>query len=411
MSAPGCRSCGTQLGTVFADLGMAPLANAFLGPADLNRMEPFYPLKAYVCGACFLVQLEQYATPERIFGDYAYFSSYSDTWVEHCRRFADDAIRRYRLGPESSVIEVASNDGCLLQHFKRAGMQVLGIEPAANVAKAAEARGIRTLVEFLGQSSACAMAGRGIRADLLVANNVLAHVPDLNDFIAGLALLLRPEGVLTMEFPHLHRLIEGGQFDTIYHEHFSYFSLRAAACVLGRHGLEVFDAEEIPTHGGSLRVHAAHSVAARTRVTAAPAGIVAREAAAGLDRLATYAAFEGGMRAAKRALLGFLIDVLDRGQSVVGYGAPAKGNTLLNYCGIRRDLLDYTVDRNPHKQGRYLPGTHIPIQAPERIAETKPDFVLVLPWNIRDEVVHQMGHIREWGGRFVVPIPRPEVLP
>ena len=409
MTAPACRACGAALTHVFADLGASPLANSFLSAEDLERMEPFYPLKAYVCAACLLVQLPAYQSAESIFREYAYFSSYSDSWLEHCRRFAEAAVARFGLGPHSLVVEVASNDGYLLQFFRRSGVRVLGIEPARNIARVAEERGIPTEVEFLGKETARALAHGGRRADLLVANNVLAHVPELNDFIAGLATLLAPGGVLTLEFPHLQHLVAQSQFDTIYHEHFSYFSLLSAAAALRRHGLEVFDVDEIPTHGGSLRVYAAHAAAARPR-SAAPGRVLEAEKAAGLGSLAGYASFDERMRAAKHELLAFLIRERQKGRTVVGYGAPAKGNTLLNYCGIRTDFIEYTVDRSPHKQGRYLPGSRIPIHPPERIRETRPDYVLILPWNLREEIVAQMAHIREWGGRFVVPIPRPEVL-
>lgn len=409
MTAPACRACGAALTHVFADLGASPLANSFLSAEDLERMEPFYPLKAYVCAACLLVQLPAYQSAESIFREYAYFSSYSDSWLEHCRRFAEAAVARFGLGPHSLVVEVASNDGYLLQFFRRSGVRVLGIEPARNIARVAEERGIPTEVEFLGKETARALAHGGRRADLLVANNVLAHVPDLNDFIAGLATLLAPGGVLTLEFPHLQHLVAQSQFDTIYHEHFSYFSLLSAAAALRRHGLEVFDVDEIPTHGGSLRVYAAHAAAARPR-SAAPGRVLEAEKAAGLGSLAGYASFDERMRAAKHELLAFLIRERRKGRTLVGYGAPAKGNTLLNYCGIRTDFIEYTVDRSPHKQGRFLPGSRIPIHPPERIRETRPDYVLILPWNLREEIVAQMAYIRDWGGRFVIPIPRPEVL-
>ena len=411
MTSSACRACGTALKHVFADLGNSPLSNAFLSADQLNRMEPYYPLRAYVCARCYLVQLDEFETPEKIFHEYAYFSSYSESWLAHARRFAESAITRFGLGRGSRVVEVASNDGYLLQYFKQAGIEVTGIEPAANVAAVAQERGIATLVEFLGEKTARRIAAGGVLADLLVGNNVFAHVPDVNDFVAGLAVLLKPGGTLTLEFPHLLRLMAESQFDTIYHEHFSYFSLMVAGSVLRRHGLEVVDVEELPTHGGSLRIHVVHAAAAGSRRTARPEELVARERAAGLDRVETYLAFDEQAKAAKRALLRFLIDAKDQGKSVVGYGAPAKGNTLLNYCGVRTDLIAYTVDRSPHKQGRYLPGTHIPIFAPERIAETKPDYVVILPWNIRDEVVAQMSCVRDWGGKFVVPIPRAEILP
>jgi SAM-dependent methyltransferase len=368
-------------------------------------------LKAYVCDSCLLVQLEAFETPANIFQEYAYFSSYSDSWLQHCRKFAESAMSGFGLRGDSLVIEVASNDGYLLQFFRQAGIPVLGIEPAANVAKMAEKRGIPTLVQFLGKQTALAIVERGHRADLLIGNNVFAHVPDLNDFIAGLAVLLKPEGVLSLEFPHLQKLIAECQFDTIYHEHFSYFSLLAASRALNRHGLEVFDVEQIPTHGGSLRVLAAHAAAARRRLTDRPARVLDDEAKAGLHSVTKYLSFDVQAQAAKRSLLRFLIEARENGQRVVGYGAPAKGNTLLNYCGIRRDLVDYTVDRNPYKQGRYLPGSRLPIFAPERIDETKPDYVLILPWNIREEIVSQLGRIRSWGGRFVTPVPRVQVFP
>jgi SAM-dependent methyltransferase len=407
---PSCRACGARLSRVFADLGTSPLSNAYLTQDELDKPEAFYPLKAYVCEDCFLVQLDSFETPERIFREYAYFSSYSDSWLDHCRRYAEMAIARFGLQAGSLVVEAASNDGYLLQFFVKAGIPVLGIEPAQNVARAAEERGVPTIVRFLGRQTASLIAGQGWRADLLIGNNVLAHVPDLNDFVAGLAMLLKPDGVLTLEFPHLQELIAQTQFDTIYHEHFSYFSLLCASRVLGRHGLVVFDVEQIPTHGGSLRLYAAHSDRARARMTDSPARLLAREKSAGLDRIATYASFEAKVGAVKRGLLRFLAEARERGQKVVGYGAPAKANTLLNYCGIGPDLLGYTVDRNPYKQGRYLPGSHIPVFAPGRIEETRPDYVLILPWNIRDEIVGQLGHIRKWGGRCVIPVPSVQVL-
>jgi len=410
MTALQCRSCGASLSQVVADLGSTPLSNAFLSEEQLGRREPSYPLKAYVCGHCFLVQLEAFEPPEKIFQEYAYFSSYSESWLEHCRRYARMAIERFGLGPQSQVVEIASNDGYLLQFFRDAGVPVLGVEPAQNVARVAVQRGVPTVVQFLGRATGAAMAGRGQRADLLIGNNVLAHVPDLNDFVAGRPALLKPQRVLTLEFPHVRELIAHSQFDTIYHEHFCYFSLLSASGALARHGLEVFDVERIPTHGGSLRVYAAHRAAAQKRLTAAPAELLAAERAGGLDDVATYGAFEARAREAKHALLRFLIEAREKGKRVAGYGAPAKGNTLLNYCGITRDLLEYTVDRNPYKQGRYLPGTHLPIFAPERIGETKPDYVLILPWNLREEIVAQLAYIRQWGGRFVVPIPSVEVI-
>jgi len=411
LSSSNCRFCDAPLTITFADLGMSPLSNAYLAKSELRTAESFYPLHAYVCGTCRLVQLEAFETPQRIFGDYAYFSSYSESWLDHARRFAEAACRRFSLDRDSVVIEAASNDGYLLQYFKAVGITVLGIEPAANVASAAQARNIPTLVRFMGSGLAEELVAEGRQADLLIANNVFAHVPDLHDFTAGLARLLKTEGTLTLEFPHLLQLIEGNQFDTIYHEHFSYFSFTTASRVLAHYGLVVYDVEELATHGGSLRVYASHASTANSRMTEAPARLLRKEREHGLDRLETYHAFAEGVRAAKRSLLRFLIDAKEQGKQVVGYGAPAKGNTLLNYCGVRDDLLTYTVDRNPHKQQRYLPGTHIPIYAPDRIGETRPDYLLVLPWNLIDEITTQMAHIRDWGGKFVVPIPHTRIIP
>jgi SAM-dependent methyltransferase len=405
MTEPVCRFCSTPLAATFCNLGLSPLSNAFVKPIDAGRMEAFYPLHARVCGNCFLVQLEEFESPEKIFSDYVYFSSYSDSWLMHCESYARIAIERFNLGSSSQVVEVASNDGYLLQYFQRAGIPVLGIEPAANVAEVAREKGIPSEVCFLGADTARALAQRGVRADLLAGNNVFAHVPDLNDFTEGLRILLAPEGVLTLEFPHLMRLIEERQFDTIYHEHYSYFSLLTATKVLAKHGLRVFDVDELPTHGGSLRVYVCHEGAALARMTARPDALIAREEAAGLTELATYVRFDDQVRATKRSLLRFLIEAREQGKCVVGYGAPAKGNTLLNYCGIRTDFIDYAVDRSPYKQGLLMPGTRIPVHAPSRILETRPDYLLILPWNLKDEIIEQMKTIRSWGGQFVVPIP------
>jgi SAM-dependent methyltransferase len=394
----------------FADLGVSPLANRFLTSAQLNQMEPFYPLHAYVCSDCLLVQLEEFESPEGIFTDYAYFASYSDSWVEHARVYTDMATERFRLGPSSRVVEIASNDGYLLQHFVAKGIPVLGIEPAANVAGAAIQKGVPTLVEFFGEALARRLAEGGTGADLVVGNNVLAHVPALNDFLAGMALLLRPGGTITMEFPHLLNLIEETQFDTIYHEHFSYFSLWTVEQAFARHGLQVFDVEELSTHGGSLRIYARHASDPTAPVSRRIEGLREREKSAGLDRLGSYLSFGNRVKETKRNLLKVLIDLKRARKTIVGYGAPAKGNTLLNYCGIGSDFLDYTVDRSPHKQGRFLPGTHIPVCSPDRLAETRPDYLLILPWNLTKEIVSQMTHIRSWGGRFVVPVPTVEVL-
>jgi SAM-dependent methyltransferase len=404
-----CRFCSARLEHTFVDLGMSPLSNAFLRVDQLETKEPLYPLHARVCGKCLLVQLQEFETPEQIFGDYAYFSSYSESWLAHARNYAAMAVKRFGLGQASLVIELASNDGYLLQFFKQAGVPVLGVEPARNVAAAAEKKGIATLSEFFGVALGDRLAAEGRKADLLVANNVLAHVPDLNDFVAGIARVLKREGAATLEFPHVLELIEHAEFDTIYHEHFSYFSFHTAEKVLAAHGLAVFDAEKLPTHGGSLRVYCGHAASGRA-VAPRVAALRERERAAGLHSLAAYSGFGRKAERVKQQLLTFLRDARKQGCSVVGYGAPAKGNTLLNYCGIRSDLLEYTVDRSPHKQGRFLPGTHIPIHAPERILETHPDYVLILPWNLKDEIVAQMSAIRGWGGRFVVPIPEPKVL-
>ena len=404
-----CRFCHTTLRHSVADLGSSPLANSYLRIEQLNRAEPFYPLHAYVCGECFLVQLGEFEQPSAIFSNYAYFSSVSETWVEHARRYAEAMTDRLGLGPGHQVVEVASNDGYLLQFFRQKGVRVLGIEPAANVARVAIERGIPTVVRFFGREAARRLAGEGVSADLFIGNNVLAHVPGLNDFVAGIREVLGPDGRATFEFPHLLRLMEETEFDTIYHEHFSYFSLQTVQRVFAGHGLAVVEVEELSTHGGSLRVHARRTENTGP-VDASVGRVLERERAAGLDRLQTYAAFEEAVRRVKRELLSFLIEAKRDGKSVVGYGAPAKGNTLLNYCGIRKDFLEYVVDRSPHKQGLFLPGTHLPIHPPERIAETRPDYVLILPWNLRDEIVSQMGHVREWGGRFVTPIPSVRVL-
>jgi SAM-dependent methyltransferase len=410
MNEGNCRFCATPLKHTFVDLGMSPFSNAYLGAKKLHRMEPFYPLHVFVCKSCFLVQLEEFESPQRIFSDYAYFSSYSDSWVEHMRRYALAMIERLGLDSASHVVEIASNDGYLLRHFKEREIPVLGVEPAANVAAVAQQADIPTRVMFFGKESATALAGEHLHADLLVGNNVLAHVPDINDFVAGLKILLKPNGVVTMEFPHLLRLMEGNQFDTIYHEHFSYFSLLSVERIFAAHGLVLFDVDELPTHGGSLRIYARHAEDSTKPVAAAVHGLRERERQAGLDGLAAYADFAEAVKETKRSLLDFLISAKRAGKSVVGYGAPAKGNTLLNYCGIRSDFIDYTVDRSPHKQGLFLPGTHIPVCHPDKIRETRPDYLLILPWNLRGEVMGQMADIRQWGGKFVVPIPRVEVL-
>lgn len=409
MTVAPCRFCGTAMDTVFADLGMSPLANSYLSADDINRMEPHYPLRALVCGECFLVQLEEFETPDAIFSDYAYFSSYSSSWLDHSERYAAQMIDRFGLDSESHVVELASNDGYLLQYFKARQIPVLGIEPAANVAKVALQKGIPTLVEFFGSELATSLATES-SADLLLGNNVLAHVPNLNDFVEGMRVLLKPDGVLTMEFPHLMRLVEDNQFDTIYHEHFSYFSFSSVSRVFDAHGLTLFDVDELPTHGGSLRIYGRHAADGSRPVSIAARELLAREKGAGFDSLGRYADFDESVRASKRDILDFLIGLKRQGKQIVGYGAPAKGNTLLNYCGIRTDFLDYTVDASPHKQGGFLPGTHIPVLAPEALRETKPDVILILPWNLRDEIVEQHAYVSEWGGRFAVRAPTMKLL-
>ncbi|HET6734137.1 class I SAM-dependent methyltransferase [Mycobacterium sp.] len=405
-----CRQCSTPLRQSFCDLGMTPLANSYLTEADLNRREVFYPLHAYVCLNCFLVQLAEFESPEAIFGDYLYFSSYSQSWLDHARTYVEDVIDRFQLDGDSQVIEIASNDGYLLQYFNDAGIPSMGIEPAKNVAAAARDRGIKTMVAFFGTSLAKELVNEEIRADLLIGNNVLAHVPDLNDFVKGMSIVVAPDGLMTLEFPHLLELIEFNQFDTIYHEHFSYFSLTTVARLFADHGLRVFDVEQLSTHGGSLRIYACHADYAGHPTTRRVSELIQIERASGLDRLEGYVAYPERVKRVKRALVTFLIDAHDHGRSAVAYGAPAKGNTLLNYCGIGTDLLQYTVDRSPHKQGRFLPGTHLPIFAPDHIRQTRPDYLVILPWNLRDEIVEEMSYIREWGGKFVIPIPELAVV-
>lgn len=405
-----CRFCHAGLEHTFVDLGMSPLCQTHIEPHQLNHMEPFFPLHVWICDKCFLVQLEEYVSPKEIFTEYAYFSSYSDSWVAHAKRYAE--LMKQRLGIDASkkVMEIASNDGYLLQHFVKMGVPVLGIEPAANVAKVAVEKGIPTTVQFFGVGAAQRIVAEHGHADLLLGNNVLAHVPDINDFVGGMKVLLRPGGVITMEFPHLFRLIVENQFDTIYHEHFSYLSLYVVEQVFGAHELTLFDVEELPTHGGSLRIYGRHADDATKPATERLITLRNRELQSGVNRLEAYAPFEEKVKGTKRAVLDFLIAAKRTGKSIAGYGAPGKGNTLLNYCGIRTDFLDYTVDRSPYKQGRYTPGTHIPILAPERIKQTKPDYLFILPWNLKDEIMAQHAYIREWGGKFVVPIPEVKVF-
>lgn len=411
MGQSQCRSCGTTLAHTFVDLGMSPLANSYIKPEQRSRMEPFYPLHVYVCSACLLVQLEQFSSPHDIFSDYAYFSSFSDSWLAHAKRYVDMIADRFQLGRDSKVVEIASNDGYLLQNFVARGVPVLGVEPAANVAEVAKQKGVNTTVAFFGEKTARDLVADGWGADLIIGNNVLAHVPDLNDFVKGLKVLLKPTGLITMEFPHLVQLMEQNQFDTIYHEHFSYFSFLAVEKVFARHGMTLFDVEELPTHGGSLRIYARHAQDLSKPIGARAQDLKAREEKAGFGRLDHYLSFGPLVEATKRKLLSFLIAAKQEGKRVVGYGAPAKGNTLLNYCGVRTDLIDYTVDRSPHKQGHFLPGVHIPIHSPEKVRETRPDYLLILPWNLREEVMEQMAFIREWGGKFIVPIPEVKVYP
>jgi hypothetical protein len=400
-----CRFCGTGLRHTFVDLGMSPLCESYVQPAQLNEMEPFYPLHVFVCEKCFLVQLEEFVTPDHIFTEYAYFSSYSDSWLEHCRRYTEQMVDRFHLNEHSLVVEPASNDGYLLQYFAQKGIPVLGIEPAANVAKVAEEKGVPTLVRFFGSQLAKELEPRGKQADLLVGNNVLAQVPDLCDFVAGMKILLKPQGILTLEFPHLLKLMQENQFDTIYHEHFSYFSFLTTKEIFSTHGLVLFDVEELPTHGGSLRVFGRHAEDTSKPLSPRVFEMAAREKAAGLEHLECYCSFSERVKKTKRELLRCLIQAKDEGKSIVGYGAPGKGNTLLNYCGAGKDLIDYTVDRNPYKQGRFTPGTHIPIYHPDKIRETRPDYLLILPWNLKTEVMQQMSFVREWGGKFIIPVP------
>jgi SAM-dependent methyltransferase len=409
MTETPCRFCGSSVKDVFADLGCTPLANSYLPPERVNAMEAFYPLRALVCGRCFLVQLEEFQTPEHIFSDYAYFSSYSSSWLEHCRRYSESMIERLGLDGQSRVVEIASNDGYLLQYFKEREIPVLGVEPAANVAEVARQRGIPTEVQFFGRQTASALV-EDSAADLLLGNNVLAHVPDLNDFVGGMKILLKPGGVITMEFPHLMRLIEENQWDTIYHEHFSYFSFLTVSKVFEAHGLKLFDVQELPTHGGSLRIYGAHADDQSKSESEAAIQLRERERGAGFEQLQTYLSYGARVERDKRQILSFLIGLKEEGLRVVGYGAPAKGNTMLNYCGVRSDFIDYTCDLNPHKQGHFLPGSHIPIRSPEAIREDRPDVVLILPWNLKDEIMDQLSFIGEWGGRFAARTPELKLL-
>lgn len=400
-----CRFCDAVLEHTFVDLGMSPLCESYVSADRLNQMEAFYPLHVFVCERCFLVQLDEFVSPQDIFTEYAYFSSYADSWVEHARQYAEMMIAKFKLNGKSHVVEIASNDGYLLQHFVAKGIPSTGIEPAANVAREAQKKGVETIVEFFGEELAHKLAADGQLADVIAANNVLAQVPDLNDFVSGLKVLLRVGGVVTIEFPHLMQLMEGNQFDTIYHEHFSYFSFITASRILAAHDLRVFDVDQLSTHGGSLRLHCCHDDDETWPTSSQAKELQRREEAAGFTSLDHYRDFAERVKETKRGILKFLIGVKEEGKSIAGYGAPGKGNTLLNYCGIRSDFLDYTVDRNPYKQGKFLPGTRIPIFSPEKIRETKPDYLFILPWNFKDEIMKQCSYIREWGGKFVVPIP------
>jgi len=408
-SRAGCRFCGTPLQHTFVDLGMSPLAESWLTQAQLNGVERFYPLHVYVCERCFLVQLEEFESAANIFSDYAYFASYSESWLQHAAAYVRMAIERFRLDGQSQVVEIASNDGYLLRNFAGKNIKILGVEPAANVAKVAVEKGIPTVVRFFGAQTAGKLVADGVKADLLIGNNVLAHVPDLNDFVEGLKILLRPGGSITMEFPHLMQLIEKNEFDTIYHEHFSYLSFTTVEKVFAAHGLALYDVDELPTHGGSLRIYGCHSDDTAKVVSRRAEELKAREGAAGLTRLEIYLSFTERVKETKRQLLEFLIDAKRKGKSIVAYGAAAKGVTLLNYCGVRTDFIDYAVDLSPHKQGHFMPGVHIPIFHPAKIKETQPDYVLILPWNLKDEIIQQLACVSEWGGQFVVPIPEVSV--
>jgi len=405
-----CRFCNTRLEHIFVSLGLSPLSNAYLRKDQLCDKEAFYPLDVFVCEKCFLVQVPEFANPKIIFSDYAYFSSYSGTWLKHAKDYVEKIIPFLEISKNSFVVEIASNDGYLLQYFVAKGIPVLGIEPARNVAEIARQKGVPTEASFFGATLAKRLVAQSKSADLIIGNNVLAHVPDINDFVSGLKVLLKPDGVITMEFPHLMKLVNEVQFDTIYHEHFSYFSFLTVKQIFTAHGLIVFDVEELATHGGSLRIYVKYSDNKTRKISPRVFKLEQKEIDAGYIRLDFYLDFKEKVKEAKRNIINFLIKAKRENKVIVGYGAPAKGNTLLNYCGIRDDFIDYTVDRSPHKQGHYLPGTHIFIDRPEKISETRPDYVFILPWNIKDEIMEQMAFIREWGGKFVIPIPKVSVI-
>lgn len=404
-----CRLCGSELTRTFVDLGMSPLCESYVSAEHIDSMEPFYPLHALVCDDCFLVQLKEYVTAEHIFSEYAYFSSYSTSWVDHAKAYCEMITSRLDLGADSLVVELASNDGYLLKHFQPLGVPVLGVEPAANIAKVAKDLGIETIVDFFGVRLADKMAAEGRMADVIVGNNVVAHVPDLNDFVAGMPRILKPEGLITLEFPHLERLMEENQFDTIYHEHFSYYSLVSMTRLAARHDLKVVDVEELPTHGGSLRAYLAH-VGSQHRESPSVQSLLDREIAKGFLEPQTYSRYAEQVKNTKRRLLSMLIELKDAGKTICGYGAPGKGNTLLNYCGIGPDFLEFTVDRNPYKHGQFTPGMHIPIHPVEAIETARPDYILILPWNLKDEIMAQMRHVGDWGAKFIIPIPEATIV-
>jgi len=409
MKETHCRFCNSNLSKVFVDLGMSPLSNSFLTEDMLDKEEKFYPLAAFVCENCFLVQLPEIENPENIFSDYAYFSSYSETWLKHSENYVNEMLDRFSFDSKSLVVEIASNDGYLLQYFKKKEIPVLGIEPAANVAKVAEQNGVPTIVKFFSVKTANELLTDGKNADLIVGNNVLAHVPNLNDFVEGIRILLKPAGVITMEFPHILQLIQKKQFDTIYHEHFSYFSLLTVQKVFSAHNLTIFDVEELDTHGGSLRIFALHAKNDTIPISERVSELIEKEKKFGITNISTYTNFSEKCKAVKQSIREFFISAKNEGKKIVCYGAAAKGNTLLNYCGIGTDFVEYVVDRSPHKQGMYLPGTHIPITKPEKTRDTKPDYLVILPWNLKDEITKQMSYIRDWGGKFVIPIPEVKI--
>lgn len=409
-SVKKCRFCGEPLTKTFIDLGLSPLSNSYVESKDLQKGQMMYPLHAYVCAKCFLVQLEEFESPSAIFSEYAYFSSFSESWLLHVKKYTEDMLTRFSLNPKSLVIEIASNDGYLLQYFKKQFVPVLGIEPAANVAEYAVKKGIPTVTEFFGVQLSKKLCAQGKMADLLLGNNVLAHVPNINDFVAGMKILLNRDGIITMEFPHLLNLIQKNQFDTIYHEHFSYLSLHTTESIFEAHGLKIFDVQEWPTHGGSLRIFACHENCVKYPRENAVRELLKKEYELGVDDLKLYDNFTGQIQSLKRSLLSLMIQLKNEGKQIAAYGAPAKGNTLLNYCGIRTDFIDYTVDKNPHKQGKFLPGTQIPIFSPEKLSETKPEYILIMPWNLKEEIIEQLEYARLWGAKFILPIPKVEVL-